>query len=49
MEVVTGFIFLDAKVTVDDGCSCEVRRLLLLGWKAMTNIDSVLKSRDIAL
>ena len=49
MEVVTGFIFLDSKVSVDDGYSHEIRRLLLLGRKAMTNLDSVLKNRDITL
>ena len=49
VEVVTGFIFLDSKVSVDDGYSHEIRRLLLLGRKAMTNLDSVLKNRDITL
>ena len=49
MELVTGFIFSDSKVTVDDGCSHEIRRLLLLGRKEITNLDSVLKSRDITL
>ena len=49
VEVVTGFIFLDSKVSVDDGYSHEIRRLLLLGRKVMTNLDSVLKNRDITL
>ena len=49
MEVVTDFLFLGSKVTVDGGCSHEIRRRLLLGRKAMTNLDSVLKSRDITL
>ena len=49
MEVVTDFLFLGSKVTVDGGCSHEIRRPLLLGRKAMTNLDSVLKSRDITL
>ena len=46
---MTDFLFLGSKITVDDGCSHEIRRRLLLGRKAMTNIDSVLKSRDITL
>ena len=49
VEVVTGFIFLDSKVSVDDGYSHEIRRLLLLGRKVMTNLDSVLKSRDYSV
>ena len=48
-EVVTEFLFLDSKLTADSDCSHEIRRLLLLGRKAMTNLDSVLKSRDITL
>ena len=49
METVTDFIFLGSKVTVDGDCSHEIKRCLLLGWKATTNLDSVLKSRDITL
>ena len=49
MEIVTDFIFLDSKVTTDDDCSHESQRHLLLGRKAMTNLDSALKSRDITL
>ena len=49
METVSDFIFLGSKITVDDGCSHEIIRCLLLGRKAMTNLDSVLKSRDITL
>ena len=49
VEVVTKFLFLGSKITSDDDCSHEVRRRLLLGRKAMTNLDSVLKSRDITL
>ena len=49
METVTDFIFLGSKITVEDDCSHEVKRRLLLGRKAMTNLDSVLKSRDIVL
>ena len=49
METVTGFIFLGSKFTADGDCSHEVKRLLLLGRKAMTNVDSILKSRDITL
>ena len=48
-ETVTDFLFLVCKITVDGDCSHEIRRRLLLGRKAMTNLDSVLKSRDIAL
>ena len=47
MEAVTDFIFLDSKITVDGDCSHEIKRHLLLGRKAMTNLDSILKSRDI--
>ena len=49
MEVVTDFLFLGSEITVDGDCSHEIRRHLLLGRKAMTNLDRVLKSRDIAL
>ena len=49
METVTDFIFLDFKLTADDDCSHEVKRCLLLGRKAMTNLDGVLKSRDTTL
>ena len=47
METVTDFIFLGSKITVDGDCSHEIKRRLLLGRKAMTNLDSILKSRDI--
>ena len=47
VEAVTDFIFLDSRITVDGGCSLEIKRLLLHGRKAVTNIDSILKSRDI--
>ena len=49
METVTDFIFLGSKMTADGDCSHEIKRCLLLGRKAMTNLDSVLKSRDITL
>ena len=49
VEVMTDFLFLGSKITVDGDCSHEIRRCLLLGWKAMTNLVSVLKSRDITL
>ena len=49
METVTDFIFLGSKITVDSDCSHEIKRCLLLGRKAMTNLDSVLKIRDITL
>ena len=49
METVTDFIFLGSKVTADSDCSPEIKRCLILGRKAMTNLDSVLKSRDITL
>ena len=48
-EAVTGFIFLASKITVDGDCSHEIKRHLLLGRKAMANLDSVLKSRDVIL
>ena len=48
-ETVTDFIFLGSKVTADGDCSCETKRRLLLGRKVMTNLDSILKSRDITL
>ena len=47
MEVVTDFLFSSSKITADDDCSYEIRRRLLLSRKVMTNLDSVLKSRDI--
>ena len=47
METVTEFIFLGSKITVDSDCNHEFKRHLLLGRKAMTNLDSILKSRDI--
>ena len=49
METVTDFILLGSKITADDDCSHEMKRCLLLGRKAMTNLDSILKSRDITL
>ena len=49
METVTDFIFLGSKITVNDHCSQEIKRHLLLGRKAMTNLDSTLKSIDITL
>ena len=49
METVTDFIFLGSQITADGDCSHEIKRRLLLGRKAMTNLDSVLKSRDITL
>ena len=48
-ETVTDFIFLDSKITADGDCSHELKRCLLLGREVMTNIDSILKSRDITL
>ena len=48
-ETVRDFIFLDSKMTADGDCSYEIKRCLLLGRKAMTNLDSILKSRDITL
>ena len=47
MEIVADFSFLDSKITADGDCSHEIKRCLLLGRKAMTNLDSILKSRDI--
>ena len=47
MEIVTDFIFLGSKITADGDCSHEIKRHLLLGRKSMTNLDSILKSRDI--
>ena len=49
METVTGFIFLVSKITTGGDCSHEIKRCLLLGTKAITNLDSILKSRDITL
>ena len=49
VEIVTNFLFLGSKITADGDCSHEIKRHLLLGRKAMTNLDSVLKSRDITL
>ena len=49
METVTDFIFLGSKITADGDCSHDIKRYLLLGRKAMTNLDSILKGRDIAL
>ena len=49
METVTDFIFLGSKTTADSDCSCEIKRHLLLRRKAMTNLENVLKSRDISL
>ena len=48
-ETVTDFIFLTSKITANGDCSREIKRCLLLGRKAMTNLDSILKSRDITL
>ena len=49
METATDFLFLGSKITADGDCSHEIKRRLLLGRKAMTNLDSILKSRDITL
>ena len=49
METVTDFIFLGSKITADGGCSHEIKRRLLLGMEVMTNLDSILKNRDITL
>ena len=49
VETVSDFIFLGSKITADGDCSHEIKRRLLLGRKAMTNLDSILKSRDITL
>ena len=48
-ETVTDFVFLGSKITADGDCSHEIKRCLLLGRKAMTNLDSILKSRDVTL
>ena len=49
MKTVTDFIFLGSKITADGDCNYEIKKHLLLGRKAMTNLDSILKSRDITL
>ena len=49
MEILTDFIFLESKITTDGDCSHEIKRCLFLGRKVMTNLDSILKSRDITL
>ena len=49
VETVSDFIFLGPKITEDGDCSCEIKRCLVLGRKVMTNLDSILKSRDITL
>ena len=49
VETVRDFIFLSSKITADGDCNCEIKRRLLLGRKAMINLDSILKSRDITL
>ena len=49
VEAVTDFIFLDSKITADGDCSHEFKRRLFLGRKAMTNLDSILKNRDVTL
>ena len=49
METVTDFIFLGSKITADGDCSQEIKGLLLLGRKVMTNLENILKSRDITL
>ena len=49
METVTGFIFVGSKITVGGDCTHEIKKCLLIGRKAVTNLDSILKSRDIAL
>ena len=49
MELVTDFIFLGSKITVDNDCSHEIKRRLLVGRRTMTNLNSILKSRDITL
>ena len=49
METVTDYVFLGSKITVDRDCSHEIKRRLLLGRKAMTNLDNILRSRDITL
>ena len=49
MEIVRDVVFLDSKITVDGDCSHQIKRFLLLARKAMTNLDNILKSRDITL
>ena len=49
LETMTDFTFLSFKITADGDCSCEIKRCILLGRKVMTNLDSILKSRDITL
>ena len=49
VKIVTDFLFLGSKITADGDCSHEIQRFMLLGRKAMTNLDSILKSRDISL
>ena len=49
METAADLIFLSSKITADGDCSHEIKRCLLLGWKVMTNLDSILKGRDITL
>ena len=49
VEAVTDFIFFGSKITAEDVCNHDIKRHLILGRKAMTNLDSILKSRDIAL
>ena len=49
VEIVTDFLFLGSKITADGDCSHEIKRLLFLGRKVMTNLDSILKTRDITL
>ena len=49
VETVSDFIFWGSKITTDGDCSCEIKRRLLLGRKVMTNLDSILKSRDVTL
>ena len=49
VEIMSDFIFLGSKITVDNDCSHEIKRCLLLGRKAMTNLDSILKSRNVTL
>ena len=49
METVRGFIFLGSKITADGDCSCKIKRCLLIGRKVMSNLNSILKSRDITL
>ena len=49
VDIMTDFIFLDSKITADSDCSFEIKRHLLLGRKTMTNLDSILESRDITL